>query len=155
MSNDLEYKGYHGSVEYSAEDKRLFGKVLFVDSLLMYDGESIPELEAAFCETVDSYLAFCEETGRSPNKPYSGSFNVRVGSDLHRKAAQAAYKHNMGLNEYVISALQSAVDHNSATTVEHIHKHFVSITGDMIPEIRVASSMKQPSTWEQISATTH
>lgn len=92
MSNDLEYKGYIGSVEFSAEDKRLFGKVLFIDSLLMYSGESIRELEAAFHETVDAYLELCAAKGREPNKSYSGSFNIRIGSDLHRKCAIEAHR---------------------------------------------------------------
>ena len=64
MSNYLEHKGYYGTVEYSSEDRLFFGKVQFVDSLLAYDGVSIDEIEAAFKETVDSYLVFCKATGK-------------------------------------------------------------------------------------------
>ena len=152
MSDDLEYKGYRGSVEYSGEDRVFFGKVLFVDSLLMYHGTSVDEIEQAFKKTVDHYLALCKKTGRTPNKPYSGSFNVRIGSDLHRKAVQAAYNKKINLNEYVTNAIQSAVDQNRISKVEHIHQHIVTITGTPIRTSRVAA-MNEPLAWEPINAT--
>lgn len=152
MSDDLEYKGYRGSVEYSGEDRVFFGKVLFVDSLLMYHGTSVDEIEQAFKKTVDHYLALCKKTGRSPKKPYSGSFNVRIGSDLHRNAAQAAYHRNINLNEYVTIAIQSAVDQNVVSKVEHIHQHNITIIGTPILETRVAA-MNEPLAWEPMNAT--
>lgn len=153
MSDDLEYKGYRGSVEYSGEDRVFFGKVQFVDSLLMYHGSSVDEIERAFKKTVDHYLALCKKTGRSPNKPYSGSFNVRIGSDLHRKAVQAAYNKKINLNEYVTNAIQSAVDQNGTSKVEHIHQHIVTITGTPILETSRVAAMNEPLAWEPINAT--
>ncbi len=44
----------------------------------------MPALKANFQAAVDRYLAFCEKTGKAANKPYIGTFNVRVGSDLRR-----------------------------------------------------------------------
>lgn len=152
MSNDLEYKGYRGSVEYSGEDRMLFGKVQFIDSLLMYHGTSVEEIERAFKKTVDHYLALCKKTGRSPNKPYSGSFNVRIGSDLHRKAVQAAYHKNIKLNEYVTIAVQSAVDQNGMAKIEHTHQHLITFANVPFSESRVAA-MNEPSAWEPINAT--
>lgn len=152
MSDDLEYKGYRGSVEYSGEDRVFFGKVLFVDSLLMYHGTSVDEIEQAFKKTVDHYLALCKKTGRSPNKPYSGSFNVRIGSDLHRKAVQAAYHRNINLNEYVTIAIQFAVDQNGVSKVEHIHQHNVTITTPPISETRFAG-VNVPLQWETFNET--
>lgn len=63
MSDFLKYKGYLGSVEYSADDNCLFGKVMFIKSLLMYEGETLQELEEMFHETIDEYLADCEAEG--------------------------------------------------------------------------------------------
>ncbi len=110
MSDNLEYKGYRGSIEYSREDHLFFGKVLFIDSLLMYHGTSVDEIEQAFKETVDAYLDHCERTGKSPNKPYSGTFNVRIGPDLHRDAVQIAAIQGMSLNQFVGDAIQQSVD---------------------------------------------
>lgn len=155
MSNDLEYKGYIGSVEYSAEDKRLFGKVLFIDSLLMYSGESVSELEAAFHETVDGYLEFCAARGREPNKSYSGSFNVRIGPELHRKCAIEAHRQGATLNEFMTCAAQAACE-KSVTRVEHVHNHHLTVTmqGSNSIETRLVTDVP-PAHWEQISASTH
>lgn len=118
MSNELEHRGYKGSVEYNSEDRILFGKVLFIDSLLMYHGATVDEIEAAFRETVDSYLQHCEATGKQPNKPYSGSFNVRVGAERHRAAAQLAYRKGCSLNEVVCQALDGCLANEAPETAE-------------------------------------
>lgn len=109
MSDLFEYKGYQGTVEYDKADKCLFGQVLHIDSLLMYHGQSVEEIEKAFVETVDAYLELCARTNRAPNKPYKGSFNVRVTPALHRAAANAAALRQESLNEFVSHAIADAV----------------------------------------------
>lgn len=109
MSDVLEYKGYQASVKYSSEDRRLFGEVLHIDSLLTFHGESVEELEQAFISTIDAYLDFCARRNREPNKPFKGSFNVRVGPDLHKAVAHAAARQSKTLNEFVCVALANAV----------------------------------------------
>ncbi len=121
MSDVLQYKGYAGSVEYSAEERCLHGKVLCIDSLLMYDGANVDELETAFRETVDGYLALCARKGISPNKPYSGNFNVRVPEELHRVAALEAAKRGVKLNTIVRWALEKAL--YSQQSEKHFHIH--------------------------------
>ena len=40
--NRLEYKGYYGSIEYSAEDSCLYGKVLGMPKdLISYEGNTL------------------------------------------------------------------------------------------------------------------
>lgn len=56
MSNLLSYKNFNGTVEYSKDDECLYGKVVGIKSLLLYEGNSIQELEQAFKSTVDEYL---------------------------------------------------------------------------------------------------
>ena len=45
MTNTIKYKGYTGSVEISEEDNCLFGKVLFIRSLLSYEGRTLEEIK--------------------------------------------------------------------------------------------------------------
>lgn len=45
MTNTIKYKGYTGSVEISEEDNCLFGKVLFIRSLLSYEGRMLEEIK--------------------------------------------------------------------------------------------------------------
>ena len=86
----LAYKGYIGSVDVSLEDDCLHGRVQFIDDIISYEGATPVELKRAFEDAVDRYLAYCEKTGKSANKSFSGSFNVRVGADRHRALAHAA-----------------------------------------------------------------
>lgn len=45
MGDFLKYKSFLSSVEYSVDDNCLFGKVMFIKSLLTYEGETLQELE--------------------------------------------------------------------------------------------------------------
>lgn len=66
MKNLLEYRGYYESVEYSSEDALLYGKVLGINSLISYEGESVAELQRDFERAVDDYLKVCAENGTEP-----------------------------------------------------------------------------------------
>ncbi len=76
MNNIMEYKGYVGSVEFSEKDGVFYGKVQGIRSLISYEGTTASELVSDFHESVDDYLATCEEEGSSPEIAYKGSLNV-------------------------------------------------------------------------------
>ncbi|WP_303837380.1 type II toxin-antitoxin system HicB family antitoxin [Ruminococcus flavefaciens] len=105
-SNVLEYKGYIGTVEFSAADNILFGKVIGINGLVSYEGNSISTLRKDFEAAVDNYLEMCEEKGIEPQKCYKGSFNIRISPELHRTIAIIAASHNKTLNATVEEALQ-------------------------------------------------
>lgn len=105
MSNVLSYKNYNGTVEYSREDRCLFGKVIGIKSLLSYEGSSVQELEDGFKSVIDEYLNECEERGVVPEQPYKGSFNVRISPELHRAVALYAMESGKSLNATVEEAL--------------------------------------------------
>jgi predicted HicB family RNase H-like nuclease len=68
----FEHKGYAGSVEHSLDDEVLHGKVLFIDDLVNYEGETIAQLRSAFIEAVDHYLERCQEEGLLPKNLAAG-----------------------------------------------------------------------------------
>ncbi len=113
MNDFLEYKGFQGSVKYDKADGCLFGQVMHIDSLLMYHGESVGQITKAFIDTVDAYLEFCTKTNREPNKPYKGTFNVRVGPTVHRDAVVEAAKRGQSLNEFVGAAIANELAGNA------------------------------------------
>lgn len=115
MNNTLEHKGYIGSIEFSAEDKCLFGKIEFINDLILFDGESVEQIERAFQDAVNSYIDFCTSQGKEPNQPFKGSFNVRVGETLHRLAALEAKKTGVTLNDYIKQALEEKLNQISST----------------------------------------
>lgn len=107
--NILRYKGYTTAIEFSAEDGLLIGKIDDIGDLVNFMGENACEVEQAFHEAVDDYLAFCKDVGKEPEKPYKGSFNVRVSPDLHRAAVVKARESGLSLNSFVEAALQNAI----------------------------------------------
>lgn len=101
MSKILEYKGYVGTIEFSEEDNILYGKVMGIRSLISYEGTTVSELVADFRSAVDDYLYTCEAEAVPPEKPYKGSFNVRIAPEMHKKAAIYAMTHNTSLNKFI------------------------------------------------------
>lgn len=107
MKDHMTYKGYFGSVHYSDEDQVFFGKIEFIKSLISFEGEDVKSLKASFQQSVEDYLETCREAGISPEKSFKGSFNVRIGSDLHREAFLCAQgMHDMNLNKLTKKALE-------------------------------------------------
>lgn len=106
MANMLKYKGYHGSIEFSAEDNLLVGSVIGIRDSLNFHGSSIEEITQSFHDSIDGYLEMCEALGRSPDKEFKGSFNVRISPDLHRRAALTAEQEGMSLNQFIQQAIE-------------------------------------------------
>lgn len=109
-NNLLKYKDYYGTVEYSAADELLFGKVIGIRGLISYEGKSIDELKADFETAVDDYLEYCEESGIEPDKQYKGSFNVRISPELHRNLSLYATSRGETLNAAVEQAIKNMVE---------------------------------------------
>ena len=63
MNNSLSYKGYTTSMVFDAEDKIIVGRVLDIDDIISFHGESVTEFEANFHLVVDGYVAACAELG--------------------------------------------------------------------------------------------
>lgn len=103
--NIIEYKGYFTKVEYSIEDEVLHGKIEGIQDLVNFECESAKDVENAFKECVDDYLAFCEDTGTEPEKPFKGVFNVRLSPVKHRQLAMASANQGISLNQFVAKAI--------------------------------------------------
>ncbi|MDY0362357.1 MAG: type II toxin-antitoxin system HicB family antitoxin [Desulforegulaceae bacterium] len=110
MKNLLKYKEYYGTIECDLEDNILYGKVLFIKDKLGYHGENPEDLQKDFQETIDDYLEFCKEKGIEPDKPFSGTFNIRTGEELHRKLAVLAKENDLSLNAFVSKGLEKIAD---------------------------------------------
>lgn len=105
----LTYKAYTGSIEHNQEDDLLYGNVPGIKSLISYEGSTGKELYADFTGAIDGYMATCEANGIKPEKPFKGSFNVRISSKLHEKAALLALETKTSLNSLVAEAIRMRV----------------------------------------------
>ena len=63
----LKYKGYIGTVE--PEDGIFFGRVAGLRDVVTFEGSTYAEVEQAFRDSIDDYLAFCAEAS---DRPFSG-----------------------------------------------------------------------------------
>lgn len=102
----MNYKGFIGVVEYD-DDARIFsGEVINTRTVITFQGTTVDEIEKEFHASVDDYLAWCQEDGVEPEKPYSGKFNVRISPLFHSQVAIAAKKMGMSLNGFVEKSLK-------------------------------------------------
>ena len=92
---------------YSAEDNLLHGNLLGIRDMVTFEGRNLKELQKNFRDAVEEYLRLCEETGKSPNVPFKGSFNVRVPPELHRRVVQLAERKHKKLNAVVNEAIEA------------------------------------------------
>lgn len=111
MNELMQYKEYLASLHFNATDEVFYGKILGIDDLVSFEGTTVRELKKAFHDAVDDYIETCKQLGKEPNKTYKGSFNIRIGTDLHREAAIFASMHNISLNDLVKSAIEYALHH--------------------------------------------
>ncbi|HCS38346.1 MAG TPA: toxin-antitoxin system HicB family antitoxin [Anaerolineaceae bacterium] len=106
----LKYKEYIGNnIEYDAEGKIFTGEVLGLRTVLTFQGRTPEEVETSFKETIDLYIEMCKQDDVSPERPYSGKFNVRIPPELHREIALQASAEKMSINDWAIKAFEKAV----------------------------------------------
>ncbi|MDR2068883.1 MAG: type II toxin-antitoxin system HicB family antitoxin [Spirochaetaceae bacterium] len=101
----MEYKGYLGTVEYDAEAKLFHGDIINTRDVITFQGTTAAEIEKAFKDSVEDYLAWCKEEGVEPEKPYSGKFNLRLSPELHKEVAIKARKLKISINSFVEKAI--------------------------------------------------
>ena len=106
----MKHKGYEGTVEYSEEDQILHGEIIGINDMVTYEGASVAELMQNFSYAVDGYLQVCETTGKNPDKPYKGSFSVRMTAAIHRKASMEAAKQGISLNKFIERATRKSLN---------------------------------------------
>ena len=109
MSQLLEYRGFQGTVLYSAEGKLLHGRVVGVRGMVSYEGESIPELEADFRVAVDDYIAFLDSKNVTA-VPLAEIVPVAFPQALHERAVRFAEQHNQELTDVVEEAVSKFLD---------------------------------------------
>lgn len=105
----MEYKGYVGKVEYDAEGNILHGEVVGTRDVITFQAKSVEQVQQAFKDSVDDYLEYCKELGQKPEKPCSGRFVVRIGSELHRQANMLSSVSGKSLNTLISECLDKEV----------------------------------------------
>ena len=108
MNNLMAYKGYTADMVFDAEDKVIVGRVLGIDDIISFHGESVAEFESRFHAAIEAYLAASRELGAAPEKPASGKLMLRIAPEVHAAALNAAARNGTSLNKWAESALGKA-----------------------------------------------
>lgn len=114
MKNVLQYKGYTGSVSFDADDKIFHGRVLGIRAIIGFEGTAVEDLEKDFRAGIDDYLDMCAEKDIEPEKPFKGTFNIRLDPSLHQRLVTHAMDEGKTLNAFIKDTLEKAVSETHA-----------------------------------------
>ena len=151
MPTVMTYLGYQGTVEVSLEDNSLHGKILHINDLITYEAETPAQVEAEFKAAVDDYLEFCAAEGKAADKPYKGSFNIRIGEDLHKEATLLATQLGCALNDFVKEAIRDRVCRGAGNVAQTIvqHRHVQHINHYSVQTGFSESYSEESQQWNQ------
>ena len=104
----MTYNGYSARVEFDAGDRIFVGHIAGIRDIVGFHGASVDELEVAFQEAVDDYLAACKTLKQPPNRPVSGRVMLRLPPEVHARARAAAEVDGLSFNQWAAQALERA-----------------------------------------------
>lgn len=105
----MEYKGYTaGPIDFDPEEGTFSGTVAGLRDVIHFEGSNAKELARAFRQSIDSYLEFCAEQGKPPDRAFNGKILVRTEPTLHRKAALRAAAEGISLSQWITRQIESA-----------------------------------------------
>ncbi len=104
----MQYMGYVAAVEFDESVGRLHGRVVNSGTypIATFEATDVDGIRREFRRSIDDYLASCREDGVEPKKPFSGTLNLRLGPDLHQRAALSATAHGVSLNSWIKQAVE-------------------------------------------------
>lgn len=108
MKNTIEYKGFIGTVEIDEEGKGFAGKLLGINDVCIYMGDTYKEFIKMFHQTVDDYIAD-HSINEDEHNQFKGSFNVRVNPKVHKDATVYAMEKHISLNKLVELAIKDKI----------------------------------------------
>ena len=73
----MTYKGLRAAVSFDDEARVFHGEVVDTRDVIIFEADSVEQLESEFRFSIDDYLAACEERGRTPDRPFSGRTPLR------------------------------------------------------------------------------
>ena len=105
----MKYKGFEAIVGFDEADRVLHGRVLGTRDVISFEADSVDRVEQAFHEAVDDYIEQCAETGRKPDRSFSGRLIVRMEPALHRDVYLEATREGTSLNAWIVESLASMI----------------------------------------------
>ena len=105
----MEVDGYKAKIEYDSELDQFRGEILGLNGSADFYGKTPASLRKEFKNSLKVFLEVCKEQGIKPTKEFSGRFNLRIPSRLHREIAARATANDKSINQWVSETLKRSV----------------------------------------------
>ena len=105
----IEYKGYIGVVDFDPEIDLFHGTVINTQDVITFYGASVTELRAEMQKSLEVYFQVCEEQGKTPDKPFSGTLTIETTPELYSRIALNAARRQLEINVYLQEVLEKVV----------------------------------------------
>ncbi len=79
----MTHRGYTAEIRYSEEDSCFVGRVVDIDDIVSFDGDTAEELRTAFEGMVDFYIEVCQKP-ESPPQKHGGGLLSRLRAALRQ-----------------------------------------------------------------------
>ncbi|PCI29999.1 MAG: toxin-antitoxin system HicB family antitoxin [SAR324 cluster bacterium] len=108
MINIMEIEGFKAVIKYDPEIEMFRGEFTELNGGADFYAKDIENLKIEGSISLKMFLEACENRGITPQKIYSGRFNVRVPKSLHADIVCAASADGKSLNQWVVDTLGQA-----------------------------------------------
>jgi predicted HicB family RNase H-like nuclease len=143
----FKYGNYIAKLEVNADEGILYGRVLNISDVVVFEGTTVKEAEEAFYRAVDAYIASCREQGKEPAKPFSGKLPFRTTPEIHRDIYIAATRADKSINAWMEEVLSEAArqSEHPASTAEMNQEAEISIAQyeALLPQLHVKITQLQ------------
>ncbi|HLP91214.1 MAG TPA: type II toxin-antitoxin system HicB family antitoxin [Nostocaceae cyanobacterium] len=106
----MTYKGYTASLDVDVEAGMLYGRVLDIHDIVTFKAKTVEDARREFHNTIDDYLAYCQNLGEEPDEPFSGQLPFRTSKENHRKIFTAAKMSDKSVNAWMEEVLIDAAE---------------------------------------------
>ena len=105
----MHLDGYTAVINYDEDIDSFFGEVINLSSVVTFYGDTPEALRKEFKKSLTTYFEVCKERNITPEKPFSGKLNLRLGHELHSEVAVSAACTGKSINSFIVGAVKKAV----------------------------------------------
>lgn len=101
----MRHEEYIAEIKYDDDAEIFHGEVINTRDVITFQGASVRALKKEFKNSIEDYLEFCKKRGESPDRPFSGKFNLRIDPEKHKDIVIEATRRGMSINDFCNESL--------------------------------------------------
>ncbi len=118
MMNLMKINNVNAVITYDPEIEMFRGEFVELNGGADFYAKDIESLKREGAISLKVFLEACAERNISPEKRYSGKFNVRVSSQLHANITTAAMAAGKSLNQWIVDTLEQSTNFKSNESLQ-------------------------------------